>query len=191
MPLTKGFSRQNELTMKIILALCCRKMELCTARWSEFDLDECVWHLPAERIKNGNNIDIPLPAPVIRWLNELKIISGNNQWVLPAKKMQNRMIPHIQESTLPVALGKIKLNMLGVKNFTIHDFRRTARPLLSALSIEPVIAERCLNHKIKGVEGIYNRYQYFAEHKKALDIWRELLFSLENGVSYNVTPLRK
>ncbi|WP_196063621.1 MULTISPECIES: site-specific integrase [unclassified Enterobacter] len=191
MPLTKGFSRQNELTMKLILALCCRKMELCGARWSEFDLDEGVWHLPAERVKNGDGIDIPLAAPVVGWFKELQIMSGNSEWVLPARKMQHRMIPHIQESTLPVALAKLRSNMPDVPNFTIHDFRRTARSHLAALGVDPVIAERCLNHKIKGVEGIYNRYQYFEERKQALTVWAELLTTLEKGNNYNVEPIRK
>ncbi len=38
----KGFSRQNELTFKLLLALCVRKMELCAAQWVEFDLEEGV-----------------------------------------------------------------------------------------------------------------------------------------------------
>lgn len=67
--------------------------------------------------------------------------------------MQNRMIPHIQESTLPVALAKVRAEMPDVPNFTIHDFRRTARTHLAALGVDPVVAERCLNHRIKGVEG--------------------------------------
>jgi integrase len=82
--------------------------------------------------------------------------------------MQNRMIPHIQESTLPVALAKVRAEMPDVPNFTIHDFRRTARTHLAALGVDPVVAERCLNHRIKGVEGIYNRHQYFDERKAAL-----------------------
>ena len=57
--------------------------------------------------------------------------------------------------------------------------------------VDPVIAERCLNHKIKGVEGIYNRYQYFEERKQALTIWAELLTTLEKGNNYNVEPIRK
>jgi integrase len=35
--MAKGFSRQNEITFKLLLALCVRKMELCAARWEEFD----------------------------------------------------------------------------------------------------------------------------------------------------------
>ncbi|MDC0724821.1 tyrosine-type recombinase/integrase [Phytobacter diazotrophicus] len=191
MPMTKGFSRQNELTMKLLLVFCCRKMELCGALWEEFDLDEAVWHLPAERVKNGDAIDIPIPTPALVWLKELHQMSCNSQWVLPARKMQHRMIPHIQESTLPVALSKVKSNLPDVPNFTIHDFRRTARSHLAALGVDPVVAERCLNHRIKGVEGIYNRYQYFDERKQALELWAGLLVSLERKEAYNVTPLRK
>ncbi|MCV5830897.1 site-specific integrase, partial [Escherichia coli] len=50
---------------------------------------------------------------------------------------------------------------------------------------------RCLNHKIKGVEGIYNRHQYFDERRAALTQWAGLLVALERGEEYNVTPLRK
>lgn len=76
------------------------------------------------------------------------------------------MIPHIQESTLPVALAKVRAEMPDVPNFTIHDFRRTARTHLAALGVDPVVAERCLNHRIKGVEGIYNRHQYLMSVKQ-------------------------
>lgn len=187
----KGFSRQNELTFKLLLALCVRKMELCAARWEEFDLDAAIWHLPEERSKNGDAIDIPLPPPAVEWLRELHAFSCNSAWVLPARKMQNRMIPHIQESTLPVALAKVRAEMPDVPNYTIHDFRRTARTHLAAIGVDPVVAERCLNHRIKGVEGIYNRHQYFDERKAALTQWGALLVALERGESYNVSPIHK
>lgn len=191
MRMAKGFSRENELTMKLILCLCCRKMELCGAPWAEFDLDEAVWRLPAERAKNGGAIDIPLPPPAVEWLRELHSISGGSSWVLPARKMQHRMIPHIQESTLPVALAKVRREMPGIQTFTVHDFRRTARTHLAALGVNPVVAERCLNHRIRGVEGIYNRHQYFDERRAALELWAGLLVALEQGGEYNVTPIRK
>jgi hypothetical protein len=60
------------------------------------------------------------------------------------------------------------------------------------LGIDPHIAERCLNHKLKGVEGIYNRHDYFDERKKALTEWARLLTALEEGrADYNVVPMRK
>jgi hypothetical protein len=37
------------------------------------------------------------------------------------------------------------------------------------------VAERCLNHKLKGVEGIYDRYDYLDERKEALGMVSKLL----------------
>ncbi|HDS3051614.1 TPA: tyrosine-type recombinase/integrase [Morganella morganii subsp. morganii] len=187
---TSSISRQNEISFKILLALCLRKMELCAARWEEFDFDNAVWHFPAERSKNGDAIDIPLCPTVIDWFTELKSMSCGSQYVLPARKMQSRMIPHIQESTLPVALSKVRHALpADMPNFTIHDFRRTARTHLAALGVDPFVAERCLNHRIKGVEGIYNRHDYFDERRAALAQWCALLVSLEKGEDYNVIPM--
>ncbi|EPU0352080.1 tyrosine-type recombinase/integrase [Yersinia enterocolitica] len=178
MKLAKGFSIQNELTMKLLLLLCCRKMELCAARWEDIDLENAIWHLTGT--KNGDAIDIPLPPVAITWFQQLKDMSLNSGWVLPARKMQNRMIPHIAESTLPVALAKVKTQMQGVENFTVHDFRRTARTHLAALGVDPIVAERCLNHRIKWVEGIYNKHQYLDERRKALNLWANKLIKLES-----------
>lgn len=191
MRLAKGFSIENDRAIRLLLLLCCRKMELCAARWSEFDLDGAVWHLPGERTKTGAPIDIHLPAIAVGWLRELRALAANSDWVLPSRKMQHNMIPYISESTLGVAIGKLKPHMPDVPHFVVHDFRRTARTHLADLGVDPVVAERCLNHKIPGVEGIYNRHDYFNERKEALNRWAALLDALDKGEAYNVTPISK
>ena len=183
-----GFSVENGLSVKLLLLLAVRKSELIAARWSEFDLEKEVWYLPAERTKTGSAIDIPLPEVAMEWLRELERLSCGSKWVLPARKMQDRMLPHISESTLSVALAKIKH---GLAPFTIHDLRRTARTHLEALGVVPHIAERCLNHKIKGVEGIYNRHDYFEERKAALNTWASFLTQIERGETDKVVPIRR
>ena len=65
---TLNFGRQNELAVWLLLALCVRKMELLSARWAEFDLERGVWSLHPSRTKMNQSIDIPLAAPVLRWL---------------------------------------------------------------------------------------------------------------------------
>ena len=60
------------------------------------------------------------------------------------------------------------LGEAGLEYFVIHDFRRSCRSLLAELKAPPHIAERCLNHKLKGIEGIYDRYDYFDERNNAL-----------------------
>ncbi|WP_047708914.1 site-specific integrase [Plesiomonas sp. ZOR0011] len=183
----KGFSRENELAIKLLLTLGCRKMELCAARWEEFDLGEDpVWHLPAERTKTGAGIAIPLPPFAVECLLELRALAGISDWVLPARKMQHRMLPHIGESTLNVALAKVRHQMPDVEAFTVHDLRRTARTLLASLGVPHDVAEACLNHKLQGVAGIYDRHDRFAERKDALLRLSNLLESLELGEPTNV-----
>ncbi len=59
--------------------------------------------------------------------------------------------------------------MGDMPHFTVHDLRRTCRTLLAKQGTPGHIAERCLNHKLKGVEGIYDQYDYLPERKEALN----------------------
>ena len=90
-----------------------------------------------------------------------------------------------------MALAKVKPNMPSIESFCIHDLRRTARTHLARLGVESHIAERCLNHKLKGVEGIYNQHDYLDERRKALIKWANFIEACEAGKEWNVTPIRK
>jgi len=52
-----------------------------------------------------------------------------------------------------------------LEHFTAHDLRRTFHSHAASLGIAGNVAERCLNHKLKGVEGIYDRHDYFEERR--------------------------
>ncbi|WP_261592064.1 hypothetical protein [Pseudoalteromonas holothuriae] len=54
-------------------------------------------------------------------------------------------------------------------HFTVHDLRRKCRTLLAQQKTLGHVAERCLNHKLKGVEGIYNKHGYLDERKVVLE----------------------
>ena len=62
----------------------------------------------------------------------------------------------------------------GLDPFTIHDLRRTVRAHLSSLGIRSEVAERCLNHKLPGIQAVYNTHDYFAERRAALETWTAL-----------------
>ena len=187
---TKGFSTMNEMTMKLLLMLAVRKGELITAKVSSFDLDNATWRLTTADTKTKSEIIIPLPKQAVEMLKDIIRLS-DGEYLFPARKCQDQRLPYIHENTLNVALSKVKANMPGVEPFTIHDFRRTARTHLAALGVDSHIAERCLNHKIKGVEGIYNRHDYFDERKVALQKLANFLEACETGKAWNVTPFRK
>ena len=188
---TKGFSTINTMTISLLLMLGVRKGELVTAKISAFDLEAATWKLTTADTKTSAEIIIPLPKQAVEALRDLIRLSDGSDYLLPARQYQDRRLPHIHENTLNVALSKVKPNMPGVEPFTIHDFRRTARTHLAALGVDSHIAESCLNHKIKGVEGVYNRHDYFEERKGALQKLANFLESCETGKDWNVTPIRK
>ena len=186
----KGFSSINALSISLLLMLGVRKSELVTAKVSAFDLDKATWTLNDEDTKTKSGIIIPLPVQAVSALKDLIRLSDGSEYLLPARQYQDRRLPYIHESTLNVALSKVKAIMTVVEPFTIHDFRRTARTHLAALGVPSHIAERCLNHKLKGVEGIYDQYDYFDERKVAPQKLANFLESCETGKTWNVTPIR-
>lgn len=183
---TPNFGEDNLLAIKLLLALCVRKGELLGARWEEFDLDSktpagAVWHLPASRTKTGESLDIPLAPTVADWLETLRAFGAGSEYVLPKRRRDPReRVPHMGIDTLNVALGRVKH---GLPHFTLHDLRRTARTHLAALGVGREVAERCLGHKLRGVEGTYDRHDYFKERRAALRRWTQLLLDAERGVS--------
>ena len=46
---------------------------------------------------------------------------------------------------------------------------------MRALGVPREITEMCLNHKLPGVEGIYDVHTYFEERKDALNTWADFL----------------
>jgi len=76
-----------------------------------------------------------------------------------------------------------------VSPFTPHDLRRTFATRLAGLSIPPHIIEKCLNHRMQGVMGIYNRADYEAERIAAAQAWAdELSRILKAGSQGAPTP---
>jgi len=52
-----------------------------------------------------------------------------------------------------------------------HDLRRTASTHLARLGVRDEIREALLNHKKKGLRGVYNLYEYDWQKQEALVLW--------------------
>jgi len=170
------FNRDNYLACALLLTLGVRKSELCCAKWSEFELDKALWHLPEGRSKTGAPITIPLTTQALTWLNELEMRACGSEYVFPARRSSKK--PHMGDDTLNRAISSMfgrepgrkvqPPNLMGdLQPFSPHDLRRTFRSLAASQGVPGHVAERCLNHKLKGVEGIYDRHDYLEERKEA------------------------
>lgn len=59
------------------------------------------------------------------------------------------------------------------------------------LGVSRDISEMCLNHKLAGVEGIYDQYTYWDERKVALELWAAYLTTRMRNEEWNVTPMKR
>lgn len=67
------------------------------------------------------------------------------------------------------------LEKLGVvRDWTLHDIRRTAATGLQRLGVRLEVTEAVLNHvsgSRSGIVGVYQRYGFAAEKRAALEVW--------------------
>lgn len=188
-----ALGKENELAIKIILATAVRKGELSLAKWSDVDLDAGLWSIPPENQKGrkaakeaGKDFVIPLPALVAGWFKELATLAMGSKMVMPGRYRSGAET--INHSTFNRALGKLPE---GLARITPHDLRSTARSHLAALGVSIIVAERCLNHSLGGLVGIYDQHDYMDERRHALNLWAAKLAALEKGEAFNVVPLRQ
>lgn len=185
---TPNLGRENELAIKLLLVLCVRKNELMQAKWSEFNLEAKLWKLPGIRTKAGTPFRIPLPELAVEWLRELKVRAYQSDYVFPARRRQKNKLPHVSPDTLNAALKRVDH---GLEHFVIHDLRRTARSHLGDLKVPAHVAEICLNHKLKGIQGIYDVFDYFSERKEALNKWAKEIEMIDHGNVISITKALK
>jgi integrase len=129
-----------------------------------------------------------LPELGVKWLRELHGRAAGSDHVFPARRLGRRDLGHVALDTLNVALARIDH---GLEPFTLHDLRRTLRTQLSALNIAPHIAERCLNHKRKGIQATYDRHDYLDERRGALERCVGVLGRVESKDHSNVVGMRR
>lgn len=184
--------RVYDLAARLLLLVAVRKAELIEAPWAEFDLDAeaPVWRLPAARIKTRKDMTLkdftmPLPPLAVAWLRELKALAPNSAYVFPARRTRKQS-PTMSPESLNWAMAEIEH---GLDHFTLHDLRRTARTHLAKLGIAPHVAERCLNHKLPGINDTYDTHDYLTERRAALDLWALRLDALIKGEPFNVISM--
>ena len=66
----------------------------------------------------------------------------------------------------------------GMKPWSPHDLRRTARTNMARVGVLDEVGEEVMNHTKPGVVGVYNKYRYDEEKKDALLKWEALLLEI-------------
>jgi integrase len=140
-------------------------------RWEDISEDG-VWTVRSELREKGNIGEVrlpPLALDIIRAQPQFDSSAYIFASILAVRRRHRA--GGTSSPPQPFGLGKQLSERLGdMPHWTLHDLRRTARSLMAdkRCGVADNIAERVLGHKIGGVQGTYNRHDYFAEKSEAL-----------------------
>ena len=165
--------------VRFLLLTAARRTEVAGMSWSEISNGN--WTIPRERSKTNTETTLPLSAAAKTVLDELPRIEGCDY-------------PFTTNANAPISgFSSLKLRFdmaCGVKDWRLHDLRRTTRSLLSRVGVNPDIAERCLGHAIGGVRGVYDRHQYIEEMRHAFERLASLIETIVHPQENVVAMMR-
>ncbi len=181
--------------IRFLLLTLQRREEVAGITWSELAPDLSVWELPAERAKNGKAHLIHL-APAARAELQAFERGAPGELVFRPVLLSGRgRKPEAERGLTAFSYAKRRLDeevsegrrlaasATGQKPGTMpawrfHDFRRTGVTRLADMGFPPHVADRLLNHvqgTISGVAAVYQRGEFMAERKAALEAWAAAL----------------
>lgn len=170
--------------LKLAPMLLLRPGELRFAEWSEIDLDEGLWTVPAMRMKrelrqklHGAPHLVPLARQAVAVLRDLEPLTGKGKLVFRGERHHDRAM---SENTVNAALRAMGFSADEV---TGHGFRATARTMLhERLGFDPDVIEAQLAHAVRDSLGrAYNRAEFLEQRRKMMQTWADYLDELRRG----------
>jgi len=193
LPALPTIGTENALAARLLLLTCTRIGELAKAEWAHVDFDRAEWFVPDANSKMGKGFAVPLTPAALASFKALQPLACGSRFVLPARQTRRTRnhgggeVP-FEQRALNAMLHKL-CDALGdkVRRFTPHDLRSTARSHLAALGVNVIVAERCLNHSLGGLVGVYDQHDYMTERRAALEKWASVVSAWEAGEIWRET----
>jgi integrase len=164
----------TRIALELLLLTFVRKRELIQATWSEIDLDEAEWRIPAERMKAREMHIVPLSQQVVELFRQAKKLSSGSKYVFPGL---TSLAKPLSDTALNNALMR-----LGFSYFSPHGFRRTASTILNELGWRPDVIERQLAHQERNkIRAAYNKATYLEDRTKMMQAWADHVDGILRG----------
>ena len=176
--------REREATAAMALEFCIltatRSSETLGARWSEIDMAEKVWTVPAARMKAARAHRIPLPHRAMEVLEKL-FEARSCDFVFPGQRADKPL----SNMAMEMVLRRMKL-----EDVTVHGFRSAFRDWAgNETSFPREIAEAALSHVIGDkAEQAYRRGDALEKRRALMAAWAS---HCEPEVVGNVVAMRK
>jgi integrase len=152
-----------------------RPSESAKAQWSEIDIENKLWIIPAERMKMRLEHKVPLTPQTIDILARLKPISGDRKHLFPSYIDHNK---HCNVESANKALGR-----MGYKNKLVaHGLRALASTTLNEQGHDPDVIEAALSHVDKNeVRRAYNRAECLERRRVLMCWWSQHIETAASG----------
>jgi len=157
-----------------------RSGEVRGASWSEIDLVEKAWVIPAERMKMKREHRVPLPGEVIALLKAMPLIGGTDL-----------LFPNNKGTALSDMTLTAVLRRMG-REVTAHGFRSTFRDWAAERTNYPRdVCEMALAHAIGDkVEAAYRRGDLIEKRTRLMHDWAKFI-NTAPAVGANVVAIRQ
>lgn len=166
------------------------------AGMTDAEISGGIWHMTADRTKNGRAHAVPLSEGVSDVLENVERIKGKPGLIFTTTGETPLSGFHKGRNHIADRMAEIASDEAGVPveipHWTFHDLRRTAATGMARLGIPVRVTEAVLNHvsgTAAGIVSVYQRHDYAEEKRTALDAWARLVADLVEGRFSNVIPI--
>lgn len=162
------------LGLQLLMLTGVRPSELREAPWSEFDLSNALWSIPAARMKKRRDHLVPLSRQAVEALTELQVLSGRYPLLFPGRNDRKK-----PRSNMTFNMALRRMGYEGRQ--TAHGFRHIASTTLREHNFAREHVEAQLAHVEGGVAGVYNKAIYLDQRRQMMQWYADHLEKLEQG----------
>ncbi|WP_257164786.1 site-specific integrase [Bradyrhizobium sp. SRS-191] len=163
--------------LRFLILTGCRTNEVVEGRWSEIDWPAAAWKIPGERMKMDQDHHVPLTAPALAILNEMR--NGSQGGLI----FPNSEGAQFSENAMLAVLDR-----LGFGHVTVHGFRSTFATWAEECTDYPDgVREAALAHKYKSeTTAAYQRGQKLEKRRALMRDWANFLLP----ATLKIVPIR-
>ncbi|HIF5826067.1 TPA: tyrosine-type recombinase/integrase [Vibrio parahaemolyticus] len=175
--------RASEM-MRCLILLCIhtggqRPYEIAASKWTAINWDERTFLVTPDLSKNKRSHLVPLTESAMSILERLRESNSASPFIFPHHKDDN---DHVRLDSLSQAIARYRDEHPQFEHFTPRDLRRTCKTLMGEIGVSKALRDRLQNHALNDVSSKhYDRYEYLAEKRHALDLWANKLLKVDSA----------